>query len=224
MQILDHDPMPGGAAVLDARPKLRGLLHAWAAAPALLAAVILGGLASTGQARVTVAIYGAGLVLLFAFSGLYHRWPPASRVKPLLRRLDHGTIFLFIAASYTPPTVLLLDGTAQVAVLVSIWVGATAGILLSVAWIDAPRWLQAACYVGLGWVALLVLPEFFAAGGVAAGALFVLGGVLYSLGALVYATQRPDPWPMTFGFHELFHLLVIAAAAVQYVAIAIVVL
>lgn len=208
--------------VLD-RPRLRGLVHAWAALPAFAAAVVLLVLAPTTDARITVAIYGTGLVALFACSGLYHRWP-AGRVKVILRRLDHSTIFLFIAASYTPPTVLLLHGTTQTAVLVSVWLGAAAGIVMSVAWIDAPRWLQAGCYVGLGWVAVLVLPQFFSGSTVASGVLFLVGGVLYSLGAIAYATQRPDPWPATFGFHEVFHTLVLAAAIVQYVAIALVVL
>jgi hemolysin III len=205
-------------------PRFRGVVHAWTAVPALAASVVLLCLAPAGPARMTAAIYGMGLVSLFACSGLYHRWPPATRVKALLQRLDHCTIFLFIAASYTPPTVLLLHGSEQTLVLVSVWSGAIVGIVLSVVWIDAPRWLQAACYIGLGWVALLVLPEFFSGAGTASGVLFVVGGVLYSLGAITYATQRPDPWPATFGFHEIFHLLVTAAAAMQFVAIALVVL
>jgi hemolysin III len=199
-------------------------VHAWTVGPALAAGIVLIALAPTGQARGAAAIYGLGLVSLFACSGLYHRWPPASRIKAVLQRLDHCTIFLFIAASYTPPTVLLLHGTQQTVVLVSVWAGAAAGIILSVVWIDAPRWLQAACYIGLGWVALLVMPEFFAGAGVASGVLFLAGGLLYSVGAVVYATQRPDPWPLTFGFHEIFHLLVTAAAVVQFVAISLVVL
>jgi hemolysin III len=205
------------------RPRFRGLVHAWAAGPALAAAIVLLCLAPTGQARLTTAIYGVGLVALFACSGLYHRWP-AGRVKDILRRLDHSTIFLFIAASYTPPTVLLLHGTQQTMVLASVWIGAGFGVLLSVVWIDSPRWLQAACYLGLGWVAILVLPQFFAGAGLAPGILFLVGGLLYSLGAIAYATQRPDPWPATFGFHEVFHLLVTLAAIAQFVAISLVVL
>ena len=121
------------------RPRFRGLVHAWSAGPALAAAIVLLCLAPTGQARVAVAIYGAGLVALFSISGLYHRWPPTSGVKVILQRLDHCTIFFFIAASYTPPTVLLLSGTKQTDVLVSVWGGALAGVLLRVVWIQAPR-------------------------------------------------------------------------------------
>jgi len=205
-------------------PRLRGALHLWAAVPALAAAVVLLVLAPDSRARTACAIYGAGLVALFTCSALYHRWPGTSPVKPVLRRIDHSTIFVFIASSTTPPAVLLLEGSAQAIVLVSVWLGALAGVVMSVAWIDAPRWLQAACYLALGWVAVIVMPELFDAGGVAVGVLFVLGGVLYSIGAVTYARQRPDPWPGTFGFHEVFHLYVTLAAIAHYVAIAIVVL
>lgn len=205
-------------------PRLRGWLHLGAIGPALAAAVVLLALAPGATARVTSAVYGIGLVALFTGSAVYHRWPGTSRLKPVLRRIDHSTIFLFIAASYTPVTALLLHGTARTAVLVSVWAGALAGIVLSVAWIDAPRWLQAACYVGLGWVAVIVMPQIFSRGGVAAGVLFVLGGILYTLGAVAYARQSPNPWPRTFGFHEVFHAFVVAAAVAHYVAIALVVL
>lgn len=213
-QVVDHLELP----------RLRGALHLWAALPALVAAVVLLALAPDATARTACAVYGAGLVALFACSALYHRWPPASPVKALLRRVDHSTIFVFIAASTTPPAVLLLDGSSQTLVLTSVWLGAVAGVSLSIAWIDAPRWLNAACYLALGWVAVIVMPELFRAGGVLVGVLFVSGGVLYSLGAVAYALKWPDPWPAVFGFHEVFHLLVIAAAVAHYVAIATIVL
>lgn len=205
-------------------PRLRGALHLWAAVPALAAAVVLLALAPDATARTACAVYGGGLVALFTCSALYHRSPPGGRLKPLLRRIDHSTIFVFIASSFTPPSVLLLEGSGQTAVLVSVWLGAVAGVVLSVAWIDAPRWLQAGCYLALGWVAIVVVPEIFGAGGTGVGVLFLLGGILYSLGAIAYATQRPNPWPAVFGFHEVFHLFVTLAALVHYVAIAIVVL
>ncbi|WP_205697105.1 hemolysin III family protein [Conexibacter sp. SYSU D00693] len=205
-------------------PRLRGALHLWSAAPAAAAAITLLVLAPHPDARAACAVYGVGLVALFAGSALYHRWPGDLRWKPLLRRIDHSTIFVFIAASTTPPAVLLLDGTARTGVLLAVWLGAAAGVLLSVAWIDAPRWLQTACYLALGWAAVSVMDDLFSAGGVAVGVLFVTGGVLYSAGAIAYALQRPDPWPSVFGYHEVFHLLVTAAAVVHYVAIALVVL
>jgi hemolysin III len=201
-------------------PRLRGLLHAHAAWVAGAASIVLIALAPTGVARVAALIYGAGLIALFSASALYHRWPGDPRWKPWLRRLDHSTIFVFIAASYTPVGLLVLDGTTQAVVLVSVWAGALAGVILSVAWITAPRWLQAACYLALGWVAVIAFPQLTERVGVAPFVLIAVGGGLYSLGAAVYATQRPNLWPRTYGFHEVFHTLVIAAALVHFIAMA----
>jgi hemolysin III len=201
-------------------PRLRGLLHAHAAWVAVAASAVLIALAPTGAARLAALIYGAGLVALFSASALYHRWRGDPRWKPWLRRLDHSTIFLFIAASYTPVGLLVLEGTLQTVVLVSVWTGAAAGVILSLAWITAPRWLQAACYLALGWVAVVALPQLAQKVGVAPFVLLALGGGLYSLGAAVYAIQKPNFWPRTYGFHEVFHTLVIAAAAVHFIAMA----
>ena len=201
-------------------PRLRGLLHAHAAWVAVAASAVLVALAPTGDARVAALIYGAGLVALFSASALYHRWRGDPRWKPWLRRLDHSTIFIFIAASYTPVALLVLDGTLQTAVLVSVWAGAAAGVIMSLAWIDAPRWLQAACYLALGWVAVVALPQLADRVGVAPFVLLAVGGGLYSLSAAVYAIQRPNLWPRTYGFHEVFHTLVIAAAVVHFIAMA----
>ena len=201
-------------------PRLRGLLHAHAAWVAGAASVVLVALAPTGGARVAALIYGAGLIALFSASALYHRWPGDPRWKPWLRRLDHSTIFVFIAASYTPVGLLVLDGTLQTVVLVSVWAGAAAGVTLSLAWISAPRWPVAGCYLALGWVAVIALPELWRQIGPAPLVLLALGGGLYSLGAAVYAIRKPNLWPSTFGFHEVFHTLVIAAALVHFIAIA----
>jgi len=204
----------------DLTPKLRGVSHAWAMWFALVACVVLALYAPTGLARAAALVYGVGLCSLFAASGLYHRWRWNPRWRPLLRRIDHSTIFIFIAASYTPVALLVLSGTTQVVVLASAWAGALAGVVLSVVWIGAPRWLAAVCYLALGWVSVIAMPQLADRLGVAPFVLFAAGGVLYTVGAVVYASRRPNPWPRVFGFHEVFHALVIAAAVVHFVAMA----
>jgi len=204
----------------EAIPRLRGLLHAYAFWFAAVAAAVLVALAPSGEARLAAAIYGAGLCALFAASGLYHRWRWSPRWKPMLRRLDHSTIYVFIAATTTPVALLVLDGTLQVVVLASVWIGAVLGVAFSLAWINAPRAVQAATYLTVGWAGAVAIPALLREVGVAAFVLFLVGGILYTAGATIYAVQRPDPWPRTFGFHELFHLLVIAAAVLHFVAMA----
>lgn len=201
-------------------PRLRGVLHAYAFWFALAAAIVLVALAPSAQARVAALIYGTGLTALFAASGLYHRWRGHARWRPLLRRIDHSTIYVFIASSYTPVALLVLEPPLGTVVLVSVWAGALAGVIFSVTWIDAPRVLVALSYLAIGWVAIVALPELFTKAGIAAAVLFMVGGALYSIGATVYAAKRPNPWPRHFGFHEIFHTLVIAAAVVHFVAIA----
>jgi hemolysin III len=212
--------MDAQASLEVAIPRLRGLLHAYAFWVAAVAAAVLVALAPNGQARLAAAVYGAGLCALFAASGLYHRWRWSPRWKPLLRRLDHSTIYLFIAATSTPVALLVLDGTLQVVVLASVWAGAAVGVAFSLAWIDAPRSLHAATYLAVGWVGAVAIPALLREVGVAAFVLFVIGGILYTAGATIYAAQRPNPWPHTFGFHELFHTLVIAAAVAHFIAMA----
>ena len=166
------------------------------------------------------AIYGAGLCALFAASGLYHRWRWSPRWKPLLRRVDHSMIYLFIAASSTPVALLVLEGTLQIVVLASVWAAALLGIAFALAWIDAPRALVAGTYLAVGWAGLVAVPQLLREVGVTAFVLFLIGGLLYSVGATIYAARRPDPWPRVFGFHEMFHTLVIAAAVVHFIAMA----
>ena len=158
--------------------------------------------------------------MLFAASGMYHRWRWNPRWKPLLRRLDHSTIYIFIAASSTPVALLVLEGKTRVIVLASVWAGAALGIAFALAWINAPRMLTCATYLACGWVAVIAIPQLLVKVGVAAFALFLAGGILYSVGATIYAARRPNPWPKTFGFHELFHVLVIAAALAHFIAMA----
>jgi hemolysin III len=204
----------------DLRPLLRGVTHAYAFWAALAAGVVLIALVDGALARLAAGVYACGLCALFAASGTYHRWRWNPRWRPLLRRIDHSTIFVFIAASYTPVALLVMQGTLRWVILAAVWGGALGGVVLSIAWITAPRVLSAACYLALGWVAVVALPQLVQRLDVAPLVLLAAGGVLYSVGAVVYATRRPDPWPRTFGFHEIFHALVIAAAAVQFVAMA----
>lgn len=200
-------------------PRLRGVSHAVAfflAAGAGLRAVVL---APAGRATVAVAIYGVGLVALFGGSGLYHRWPAPGRVKAALQRLDHSTIFVFIAASYTPIALLVLHGALAWVILGIAWTGAAAGVTFALGWIDAPRRVIACSYLALGWIAILALPELLDRLGPEPLALLAGGGLLYTAGAVIYARRRPDPWPRWFGSHEIFHAIVIVAAAAQYIAL-----
>jgi hemolysin III len=201
-------------------PLLRGVTHACAFWLALAATVVLVALAETGLARGAALVYGAGLCLMLAGSAVYHRWKGDPRVRAVLRRIDHSAIFVFIAASYTPVAALVLEPPSSTIVLVSVWAGAVLGVVFSVAWIEAPRLAVALSYIGVGWVIVIALPEVFGEVGAVPAALFLAGGLLYSVGAVVYARKRPDPWPRIFGFHELFHALVIAAALLHFVAMA----
>lgn len=200
-------------------PRLRGVSHAVAFWLSVVAGIVVVVLAPTGRATVAVAVYGAGLMALLGGSALYHRWPGPARFKPMLRRIDHSLIFVFIAASYTSIALVALHGEIAWVILAVAWTGAAAGVAFSLGWIDAPRGLVAGSYVALGWVAVIALPQLL--GELRAAPLALLGceALLYSAGALIYACQRPDPWPRTFGFHEIFHVLVIAAAAAQYIAL-----
>jgi hemolysin III len=201
-------------------PLLRGVSHAWAFWFALAGATTLILLAPSATAVTAAAVYGGGLCALFAGSALYHRWRWDPRWRPLLRRVDHSTIFVFIAASYTPVALLVLDGPLRWIVLGIAWVGAIAGVFFSLAWIDAPRWLTAGTYLALGWVAVITIPQLGDRLGAAPLALIATGGALYTVGAVVYALRRPNPWPRVFGFHEIFHAFVIAAAVCHFAAMA----
>jgi hemolysin III len=203
----------------DLIPALRGVLHQWAFWFALAAAAALVALAPAG-ARLPALVYGAGLCLMLAASALYHRLNCSPGLKSLLCRIDHSAIYVFMAASYTPVGLLVLEGTTRWLVLGSVWAGAVGGVALSVAWVTAPRVLFAATYLALGWVIVLAFPELLAALDITPIVLFGVGGLLYSAGAVIYALRRPNPWPSTFGFHEIFHALVIAAAVTHFVAIA----
>jgi hemolysin III len=201
------------------KPRLRGVLHQYAFFASLASGTLLVLLAATTKAAVAVAIYAASTSALFGVSALYHRvtWTPPARRR--MRRLDHAMIFLLIAGTYTPVGLLVLHGTLGTVVLVVVWGGALAGIALELAWTRAPRWLGGTVYLALGWVAVVAMPQLFARLGIAGGLLIVLGGLVYSAGAAVYALRRPDPVPAVFGYHEVFHLLVITGVAAHFLAI-----
>jgi hemolysin III len=209
---------------LSAKPRLRGVFHQYAFFAAVGAGVVLVALAEGARALTAAWIYAASLALMFGLSALYHRVPWRSpRVRAWMRRLDHCGIFLLIGGTYTPFSLLVFDGGVATLLLVLVWVGATVGIVLNLVWIDAPRWLGASVYLTLGWLGVIAVPQLFGAG-VAWATLILVGGALYTLGALIYALQRPNPWPGVFGFHEVFHVLVVAAAVTQFVAVAAIVL
>ena len=201
-------------------PVLRGVSHFWAFWCALAATIPLVAFAPDGTARAAALVYGAGMCVLFAGSAAFHRYKCGPRLRALLCRIDHSAIFIFIAASYTPVALLVLDGPLGWTLFAAAWAGALAGVALSLAWIGAPRLLFAGTYVALGWIALMALPELITRLPLTPLILFGCGGLLYTIGAVVYATRRPDPWPRVFGFHEVFHALVIAAAALHFVAMA----
>jgi len=202
------------------RPRFRGVVHQWSFFVALAAGAVLVVWAPAGRATAAAAIYAAALAGLLGTSALYHRisWQP--RARKWLRRLDHSMIFVLIAGTYTPFALLVLDGTLAKVVLVGVWSGAAAGIAFTLIWPNAPKWLTAGTYVALGWFSIVAVPQITAQAGVGALVLLGVGGVAYTLGAVVYARRRPDPRPATFGYHEIFHVLVVVAAAAHFTAVA----
>jgi hemolysin III len=215
---------PQTPAAPELRPRLRGVWHQYAFFVSVACGAVLVALAEPGRAMVAAAVYAFAVSGLLGTSALYHRvtWAPAAR--RWMRRLDHSMIFVLIAATYTPVALLALKGTLATVVLWVVWGGALAGVIFKLAWIDAPKWLTAAVYVALGWVAVATIGQLPGAIGWLGVAGLAAGGVLYMVGATVYARQRPNPWPGVFGYHEVFHALVIGAAALHYAVIAFAVL
>ncbi|RAG84191.1 hemolysin III family protein [Streptacidiphilus pinicola] len=204
------------------KPAMRGWLHAGMFPATIAAGIVLICLATTTAARLACAVYAASAWMLFGISALYHRFNWGPRGEAVLRRLDHSNIFLIIAGTYTPVTILLLHGARQQVLLWLVWAGALAGIAFRVFWVGAPRWLYTPCYLALGWAAVFFLPDFFHSGGVAVTVLIIVGGLLYSVGGVIYGLKRPDPSPRWFGFHEVFHACTLAAFIVQFVGVSLV--
>jgi hemolysin III len=206
------------------KPRLRGVLHAYAFFVSVGCGVALILAASDGRARMAAAIYAVAVSALLGTSALYHTitWRP--RARRWMRRLDHSMIFVLIAGTYTPVALLALKGSLASTILIVLWAGAVGGVAFKLIWIDAPKWLLAAVYVALGLVTAAVMGQLPAAIGWLGVAGLAGGGLLYVVGALVYASGRPNPWPKVFGYHEVFHVLVLAAAGLHYAVIAFAVL
>jgi hemolysin III len=202
------------------RPRLRGVLHEGAFVVSLIVAPFLFLSAHSSRARLAACVFAFSVATCFGASALYHRvtWTP--RVRRWMRRADHAGVYLLIAGTYTPVSLLVLDRTWGRVILAVVWGGALTAILLKVIWVDAPKWLAAGVGLALGWVAVVALPQLAERLQPSALTLLIAGGLLYSAGAVVYARRKPDPLPAVFGYHEVFHALTIAAATCQYVAIA----
>jgi hemolysin III len=209
---------------VDLRPRLRGVFHQYAFFVSLaFGALLVVGASGAGE-RTSAAVFATALAAMFGISALYHRVPWRPRARRWMRRLDHAAIYLLIAGTYTPVGFLAFSGAWRWTVLPVVWSGALVAIVLKLTWIDAPKWLAATVGIALGWVGIVALPHLWVHTGPLGVALLAAGGLLYTVGAIVYARRRPDPVPSVFGYHELFHALVIAAAACQYAAVALFVL
>lgn len=209
-----------GAPLTEDRPALRGWLHAAAFLAVVGLAPAVEARARTGADRLLCGVYLATLAANFGTSALFHRvsWTPAARRR--VRRLDHAAIFLAIAGTYTAVVGIALPAADATLVLAAVWAGALGGTVLRLVWLDAPKWAVAAPYVVVGWTALAVLPELFHALGGSSFALLVSSGLVDTLGALAYARRRPNPWPRVLGYHELFHLATVLAAAMRLALVA----
>lgn len=210
------------ALAADVHPRLRGVIHAATAPCALVAGAVLVGRAPDLEARIGSAVFVTCALVLFYVSATMHTgtglW--SRRTALLLKRLDHASIFLLIAGSYTPFAVLLLDGADRVALLALIWTGALAGVAFRVLWVEAPRWLYVPAYLVVGWSAIPFVGEFTRVGSASVLGLLAAGGLLYSVGAVVYGLRRPNPFPRWFGFHEVFHTLTVLAFAAHFASVA----
>lgn len=194
------------------KPKLRGWLHAGTFPLAVALGAVLVLVSPPGRVQVASAVFAVTASLLFGVSALYHRLDWGPRASGILKRIDHANIFLIIAGTYTPFSVLLLDPGPARTLLWIVWTGALIGVAFRVLWVGAPRWLYVPVYLALGWVAVVYLPEFWAGGRPAlAFALVLVGGAFYTAGGIIYGIRRPDPSPRWFGFHEVFHALTVAA-------------
>ena len=205
------------AASPDIKPTWRGWIHAAVFPVAIAAGIVLIALAQGAPAKWASAVFMASSLLLFGNSALYHRFNWGPRTKAVLKRIDHANILLLIAGTYTPIAVLALPPDQGILLLSLVWSGALLGILFRIFWIDAPRWLYVALYLVLGWAAVMYMPQLFAAN-LAMVILVIIGGLLYTAGAVAYALKKPNPWPGHFGFHEIFHVCTVLAFLCHWTA------
>ena len=202
------------------KPRLRGVFHQWGFVVAIPLGVWLVLSADGTRARVGAAVFASSVVLMLGASALYHRpnWSPRRLVW--LRRLDHAGIYCLIAGSYTPVGLLVLHGAWQTVVLAIVWSGCAAAIFIRLFWVSAPKWLSAVVAILLGWVGVVALPKIVTGAGWTCMFLILGGGILYSVGVVIYVTRRPDTFPAVLGYHEIFHLMIVAAVGLQFAAIA----
>jgi hemolysin III len=222
----DHLADSVSETVAEVKPKLRGWLHLGIAPLTLAAGIVLIALSPTSTTRIGSALFAGTALILFTVSAIYHRGTWSPRTWAFLRRFDHSNIFLLIAGSYTPFSLILLEGTQRTVLLSVVWTGAVLGVLFRVFWTGAPRWLYTPIYIALGWAAVFFIPAFARGAqdlgfgvGTAVLVLLVVGGCLYTLGGVVYGFKRPNPSPQWFGFHEVFHSFTILAFVSHYVGV-----
>ncbi|HEU5222240.1 MAG TPA: hemolysin III family protein [Candidatus Lumbricidophila sp.] len=217
----ERGPLPllhtGAIEVADVKPTWRGWIHAGTFPVTIAAGIVLISLAHGVSAKWASAVFMVTSMLLFGMSALYHRFNWSPRAKSILKRIDHSNIYLLIAGTYTPLAVLALEPAKGMLLLLLVWAGAALGIVFRVFWVGAPRWLYVALYLLLGWAAVMYLGDLVQAN-VAMMVLVLVGGLLYSGGAVIYALKRPNPLPGTFGFHEIFHVCTVLAFMCHWTA------
>ena len=201
------------------KPALRGVQHQWAAVVAAVAGAYLVATAPNHLSRIAVAIYSASLVLLLAVSAVYHRFDWPHRTRMWLRRADHASIFLLIGGTYTPVTLLCLDPPANAHLMIAVWSGAAVGIVVSMFWPTAPKWVGAVLAIAVGYTIVPYFGQIARHMSTAELTLIIGGGVAYTVGAIVYAAKRPNPWPRTYGYHEIFHTLTLVGAGLHMAAV-----
>jgi hemolysin III len=211
-----RDAMAAGHAL---RPRLRGWLHQIAFVCAVPAAIVLIGLARGGTAKTAAIIYGVGVIALYGVSSTYHRVHWSAAAHRWMKRLDHGTIFVMIAASYTPICLLLLRGPTGIGLLIGVWIAAATGLILALVGIAERPYVGFTCYLAMGWLALLGAPELIRRATPVELTLLVTGGLVYTFGAVVLGKRWPDPFPRTFGYHEIWHAMVVAGTGCHYIVI-----